>query len=64
MATFNAGRNAEKRAARASEAFLRKDAVSAALAGDFTVSTAKVRRSRLMVNMLADRRLRQRRGGM
>lgn len=58
--TFNDGRNAAKRDARAAEKALRKDAIAKFLAGDFTVNPAKVRRSRLMVTMLADRRLRQR----
>jgi hypothetical protein len=58
--TFNAGRNAEKRAARFVERAERAGAIAASQAGDFTVNTAKVKRSRLMVTMLADRRLRQR----
>jgi hypothetical protein len=54
--TFNVGRNREKRAARTREAALRKDAVDRGFGG----RAPKVKRSRLMINLLADRRLRQR----
>jgi hypothetical protein len=58
--TFNAGRNRQKRAARAAEVQLRQQAIRRFQTGDLTVNTAKVKRSRLMVDLLANRRLRQR----
>jgi hypothetical protein len=57
LGTFNVGRNREKRAARAVEAQLRQEAIQRYPVG---VKTPKIKRSRLMVNLLADRRLRQR----
>lgn len=56
-ATFNAGRNAEKRAARRREKLLRQSHVSLSSAGD---RAPKRIRSGLTVDMLSDRRLRQR----
>lgn len=58
--TFNVGRNREKRAARTLEVTLRKDAVDRHRTGGFTDRAPKVKRSRLMINLLANRRLRQR----
>lgn len=57
--TFSAGRNAEKRTARRREKLLRQNEVVLSSAGD---RAPKRIRSRLTVDMLADRRLRQRGG--
>lgn len=57
--TFKAGRNAEKREARAREKELRLTQVEAAASG-FIVYAPKRHQSRRTVEMLANRRLRQR----
>jgi hypothetical protein len=62
-ATFNAGRNAEKRAARRREKLTRLADVSVTeLLKGARTSTPKRIKSRLTIDMLADRRLRQRGG--
>lgn len=56
--TFRAGRNEEKRDARRREKFLRVEQV-AALANGLIAFAPKRHQSRLTVDMLANRRLRQ-----
>jgi hypothetical protein len=58
--TFNAGRNEEKREARADEAAFR----AAVVAGNRGKRSPKRRISSRMIEMLSDRRLRQTRGGL
>jgi hypothetical protein len=58
--TFNAGRNAEKRKARAENRAMRKHLVDAYLAGNLPVRPAKRKYSPKLIEMLANRRLRQR----
>lgn len=55
--TISAGRNAEKRKARAASKSLRQRLVAKALPG---TRVPKLEYSRLMIDMLANRRLRQR----
>lgn len=62
--TFNAGRNAEKRAARRREKLIRQEDVKGLtpmLVAYFGTAPKRIK-SRLTVDMLADRRLRQRGG--
>lgn len=60
--TFGIGVNKRKQKARVAEQILRAEAIAKREAGDFTVSTAKFKRSHIMVNLLANRRLSQRGG--
>lgn len=60
LGTINLGRNREKHSARAVEVILRAEIVDRRAAGDFTITGAKFHRGHLMINMLANRRLRQR----
>jgi hypothetical protein len=61
--TFNGNRNDEKRKARSAERDLRHDQVSAFHAG-LIVYAPKRRMSGAMTDLLANRRLRQTRGGL